>query len=156
LCPTVNFRPFSTAFYMYALVNGANAIYPYIGGHIDIRDVSRSYILALKAPSSSFVGKKRFALAHPKPNDFRQAIEILATERPQLKERLPELSSAPEWPESSTKFDYERLEKFLGLKKDSFKSWNETVLDGVDSVLAVENSWKAKGLEVISPVGMPN
>lgn len=71
---------------------------------------------------------------------------------------MPELTSVPEWPKTSNNrtFDYERMENILGLKKDSFKSWTETVLDGVDSVLAVENSWKAKGLEVISPVGMPH
>lgn len=157
LNPAVNFRSFSSAFYLYALINGPNAVYPYSGGYVDIRDVARAHILALKAPSSSVIGRKRFALGHPGPNSFRQAIEVLATERPQLKDRLPELSSAPEWPENNARaFDYERIEEILGLEKDSFKEWNDTVLDGVDSLLAVESEWKAKGLEVIPPVGMPH
>ncbi|KIK71537.1 hypothetical protein GYMLUDRAFT_254732 [Collybiopsis luxurians FD-317 M1] len=158
LAPTVNFRPFSSAFYLYAIVNGANATYPFSGGYNDIRDVVRAHIVALDAPPSSVVGRKRFALRFPEQSDFRQAIQILAAERPESKNRLPELSSAPQWPESSSKaeIDYERIEKVLGIKKDSFKSWRDTVLDGIDSMLAVENSWKAKGLEVVAPVGIPH
>ncbi|KAF9058347.1 hypothetical protein BDP27DRAFT_1241465, partial [Rhodocollybia butyracea] len=157
LTPTVNFRAFSSAFFLYSLVNGSNAIYPFAGSYCDIRDVTRVHILALDAPPSSVVGCKRFAIRHPEQSDFREAIHILMKERPQVKDRLPELSSAPEWPENNGHIvDYESIEKVLLLKKDSFKSWRETVLDGLDSVLAVENSWKAKGLEVVAPVGMPH
>ncbi|KAF9064069.1 hypothetical protein BDP27DRAFT_1334197 [Rhodocollybia butyracea] len=130
LTPTVNFRAFSSAFFLYSLVNG--------------------HILALDAPPSSVVGCKRFAIRHPEQSDFREAIHILMKERPQVKDRLPELSSAPEWPENNGHIvDYESIEKVLLLKKDSFKSWRETVLDGLDSVLAVENSWKAKGRKLL-------
>ncbi|KAJ3782686.1 hypothetical protein GGU10DRAFT_378328 [Lentinula aff. detonsa] len=152
LVPTVNFRAFSSAFYLYSILNGSNPQFPMADSFIDIRDVARAHILALNSPPSSSVGPKRFALKHPDQSNYRQAIELLTAERPLLKERLPPLLSAPVWPENKGKMiDFNNLESILGLKKEVFMSWRDTVLDGVDSYVAVENSWKAKGLEVVSP-----
>ncbi|KAJ3850563.1 hypothetical protein EV368DRAFT_45056, partial [Lentinula lateritia] len=152
LVPTVNFRAFSSTFYLYSLLNGPNPRFPMADSFIDIRDVARAHILALNSQPSSIVGRKRFALKNPNQSNFRQAIELLAAERPHLKDRLSPLLSAPKWPESKAEpIDYPRMESDLGLKRESLTSWKDTVLDGIDSFMIVENSWKAKGLEVTAP-----
>ncbi|KAJ4489245.1 hypothetical protein C8R41DRAFT_920672 [Lentinula lateritia] len=155
LVPTVNFRAFSSTFYLYSLLNGPNPRFPMADSFIDIRDVARAHILALNSQPSSVVGRKRFALKNPDQSNFRQAIELIATERPHLKDRLSPLLSAPKWPESKAEpIDYARMESDLGLKRESLTSWTDTVLDGIDSFMVVENSWKAKGLKVTAPVEM--
>ncbi|KAJ3918055.1 hypothetical protein F5877DRAFT_79351 [Lentinula edodes] len=148
LVPTVNFRAFSSTFYLYSLLNGPNPRFPMADSFIDIRDVARAHILALNSQPSSVVGRKRFALKNPDQSNFRQAIELIAAERPHLKDRLSPLLSAPKWPESKAEpIDYARMESDLGLKRESLTSWTDTVLDGIDSFMVVENSWKAKGLK---------
>ncbi|KAJ3865715.1 hypothetical protein EV359DRAFT_80232 [Lentinula novae-zelandiae] len=155
LVPTVNFRAFSSTFYLYSLLNGPNPRFPMADSFIDIRDVARAHILALNSQPSSVVGRKRFALKNPDQSNFRQAIELIAAERPHLKDRLSPLLSAPKWPESKAEpIDYARMERDLGLTRGSLTSWTDTVLDGIDSFMVVENSWKAKGLKVTGPVEM--
>jgi nucleoside-diphosphate-sugar epimerase len=54
---------------------------------VDVRDVARAHVLALKLPPSSS-SPKRFVLS---TNTFtwKEAIELVAEKRPELKERLP-------------------------------------------------------------------
>ena len=49
---------------------------------------------------------------------------------------------APRVQTTGTVFDPSRAKEVLGLE---FTDWRETLLDGVDSVLATEKAWRAQG-----------
>ena len=55
--------------------------------HVDVRDVARAHVLALKAPPSADE-PKRFIVSSSRFT-WKEAIEFIAQARPELKERLP-------------------------------------------------------------------
>lgn len=145
------YRAFSTNGFIYALLRPDNVHFAPSPGAIDVRDVARAHLLALESPPTSVVGRKRSPLVSPYQSSYKDAIEIIAKERPELKDRLVHPSKAPEWPSYTIEVDRELVEKQIGLKADSYIPWRETVLDAVDSLVRIENIWKAKGFKVAVP-----
>ncbi|KAF5365220.1 hypothetical protein D9758_005448 [Tetrapyrgos nigripes] len=142
----------STDAHIYNLLQGDKCQIPTSVGYADIRDVARAHILALTSIPQSGVsdGKlKRLAIASPYENDWREAVKYIAEERPQMKDRLAGLEKVPVLEELSLKgIDHGRLEEVLGMKKNDFRTWKETVLDAVDSFVRIEEGWKSRGLKV--------
>lgn len=107
---------------------------------IDVRDVARALVLDLTAPPTSQVGRKRFLMSGPWIAPAEVAAYI-AEVRPELKDRLSE-----EWkkagPIPKSNIDTSRVEEVLGLE---FTDWHKTVLDGVDSFIALEKQWISQG-----------
>ncbi|KAJ3477363.1 hypothetical protein NLI96_g10512 [Meripilus lineatus] len=114
---------------------------PLPGVFIDVRDVARGLINALKAPPSSRVGRKRILMSG-EWFSAKDAIEYLEQMRPDLKDRLSEPGRrVPPVPKSL--IDNKRATEILGLE---FHGWKQTLLEAVDDLLRLEQEWRAKGL----------
>ncbi|KAK0502294.1 hypothetical protein EDD18DRAFT_1328035 [Armillaria luteobubalina] len=145
------YKALSTNGFIYALLRPDNVHFAVFPGAIDVRDVARAHLLALESPPTSVVGRKRSPLVSPYQSSYKDAIDIIAKERPELKDRLVHPSKAPEWPSYTIEVDRELVEKQIGLKVNSYIPWRDTVLDAVDSLVRIENIWKAKGFVVAVP-----
>ncbi|KAK0218714.1 hypothetical protein IW262DRAFT_1297862 [Armillaria fumosa] len=145
------YKAFSTNGFIYALLRPDNVHFAVFPGAIDVRDVARAHLLALESPPTSVVGRKRSPLVSPYKSSYKDAIDIIAKERPELKDRLVHPSKAPEWPSYTIEVDRELVEKQIGFKADSYIPWRDTVLDAVDSLVQIENIWKAEGFKVAVP-----
>ena len=100
---------------------------------VDVRDVARAHVLALKLPPSET--PKRFILS---TNRFTwtQAIELLAEKRPELKKRLPIITGNEPPVEPVATLDTSNTVRVLGMK--NYVKWQDTVLDTVDDLLRAE------------------
>jgi nucleoside-diphosphate-sugar epimerase len=128
--------------FIYGLISGAPG--RPIGGYdtardgspqsVDVRDVARAHVLALKVPPNRDA-PKRFIVS---PNTFtwKEAVEFLAQARPELKERLPVVTGKEPAVPPHSRFDTSATETILGLK--SYVKWQDTVLDTIDDLLRVE------------------
>lgn len=111
-----------------------------------MRDLERAHVAALTAPHLPTV-RNRLIVASPHDFGWKEAVAYIAKERPSLKARLvADTSKAPE--HANARFDLSRLEQVTGIKADSFKSWQETVLDTVDALISLENEWISRGFSV--------
>ena len=131
--------------YVYALIAGACG--RPVGGYdramrgppvsVDVRDVARAHVLALKLPPSEG-SQKRFTLS---TSTFRwsEAVELLAEKRPELRERLPVVRAEPTDLGPVATFDTSKTESVLGMK--NHVKWQDTVLDTVDDLLRVEKEF---------------
>ncbi|KAH8998426.1 NAD-P-binding protein [Lactarius akahatsu] len=101
---------------------------------VDVRDVARAHVLALKLPPSS-ESPKRFVLCTSTFHS-KDAVELLAEKRPELKERLPVITGnePPIGPVATV--DTSKTESELGMK--NYIKWQDTVLDTIDDLLRVE------------------
>ena len=101
---------------------------------VDVRDVARAHVLALKVPPSPDA-PKRFIVS---PNTFtwKEAVELLAQARPELKGRLPVITGKEPPVPSGCTFDTSASERILGLK--NYVKWQDTILDTIDDMLRVE------------------
>jgi nucleoside-diphosphate-sugar epimerase len=106
--------------------------------NIDVRDVARAHVLALKVPPSD--EPKRFILSSS-TFTWKDAIELIGKARPELKGRLPVVTGneAPVPPFAA--LDTSATENILGLK--NYVKWQDTVLDTVDNLLRVEKQLAA-------------
>lgn len=154
IIPKPDYKAFSTDGYIYALLRAENEHYPSSEGFVDVRDLARAHIAALN-PISSVAGHKRLAIVSPYPSDYRDAIKYLADERPELRDRLADPSKAPIFASFKLDVDLTPIENVLGIKKDSYKTWRETVLDTVDNLISFEKGWRNKGFEVAVPLETP-
>ena len=127
--------------YIYALINGAPdrpvpGYDPAIRGppvNVDVRDVARAHVLALKVPPSDEL--KRFTISSSRFT-WKEAIEFLGQARPELKGRLPVITGKePAVPPFAT-MDTSATEAILGLK--DYVKWQDTVLDTIDDLVRVE------------------
>jgi nucleoside-diphosphate-sugar epimerase len=145
-------EPLTSNAIAYQLLKGEKCQFDDFPGYVDIRDVARAHILALNSIPQTAVhdGKiKRLVLASPYDKDWKEAIEFLLKERPSLKDRLasPGSKNVPRRSGPLNGIDYERVEEVLGMKRDEFRAWKETILDAVDSFVRIEEGWKSQGLE---------
>lgn len=124
--------------------------YPRDPHYADVRDVARAHILALKAPSSSEVGRKRFIFAAPHDLDFNYVRELIEKKRPHLTSRWIR-RDVPEYSTLHLSYSMERLDKVLGMKQEDFTSLEDTILDSVDSLVDLEMSWVKEGYHVEMP-----
>ncbi len=148
LLPEPDLNALSTNSTIYSFLRPDTAAFPIAPGAIDVRDTARAHVLALESPLSSKVGRKRVAIVCPHECSYRVAIETIARERPELKERLADARMAPEWSSNTLSLDWKRIEEVIGIKPDSFIPWEKTVLDSVDSLLRIEKVWKEKGFKL--------
>ena len=127
--------------YIYTLINGApdrpvSGYDPAVRGppvSIDVRDVARAHVLALKVPPSEQV--KRF-ITSSSVFTWVEAIGFLAQARPELKGRLPVITGDVPPVQPFARFDTSTTESVLGLK--DYIKWQDTILDTVDDLLRVE------------------
>jgi hypothetical protein len=83
-------------------------------------------VLALKSGASPDGRRKRVPIASPYRFDWKTAIENLALQRPDLKDRLADASKAP----TRTRLgapDFKRLEAVVGMKETEFVKSQDTV-----------------------------
>lgn len=147
--PTPGYSALSTDLYIYRLLS-PTGVFPASPAHADVRDVARAHVLALNAPPAAAVGRKRILFASPHGFDYGAAVARIAEERPELRERLIR-ASAPALPYDRAPVDFERVEQVLGMRKAEFTAIEDTILDTVDSLLAVEKAWVAAGAEIAIP-----
>jgi nucleoside-diphosphate-sugar epimerase len=147
--PTPNYSALSTDLYIYRLLNPIG-VFPASPGYVDIRDVAKAHVLALTSPPTSAVGRKRIPFASPHGFDFGAVVSLIAEKRPELKARLIK-ATAPTLPYDRTPVDFDRIHQVLGIDKDEFRAIEDTMLDAVDSLLALERAWVAAGAEISIP-----
>ncbi|KAH9166058.1 NAD-P-binding protein [Lactarius sanguifluus] len=101
--------------------------------NVDVRDVARAHVLALKLPPSESLG--RFILSTSRFT-WEDAVELLAEKRPELRERLPVITGneTPVGPFAT--LDTSKTESVLGMR--NYIKWQDTVLATVDDLLRVE------------------
>jgi nucleoside-diphosphate-sugar epimerase len=100
---------------------------------VDVRDVARAHVLALKVPASD--APKRFIVSSNRFT-WKEAIEFIGQARPELKGRLPVITGKePTVPPFAT-VDTSATEAILGLK--NYVKWQDTVLDTIDDLLRIE------------------
>lgn len=132
--------------YVYALITGEPD--RAVAGHdpavrapplnVDVRDVARAHVLALKVPPSD--EPKRFVVSSSRFT-WKEAVELLAKARPELKGRLPVITGKePAVPPYAT-LDTSATSAVLGLK--NYVNWQDTILDTVDDLLRVEKELAA-------------
>jgi nucleoside-diphosphate-sugar epimerase len=133
--------------YIYELIAGAHdrpvsGYDPAVRGppqSVDVRDVARAHVLALKVPPSADK-PKRFILSSSTFTS-KEAIEFIAQARPELKGRLPVITGRePPVPPFSI-LDTSATENVLGLR--NYVKWPDTVLDTIDDMLRVEKELAA-------------
>ena len=102
--------------------------------NVDVRDVARAHVLALKVPPSRDA-PKRFIISSS-TFTWKEAVEFLAQARPELKERLPVITGKEPPIAPGAKFDTSATENILGLK--NYIKWQDTIVDTIDDMLRVE------------------
>jgi len=132
--------------YIYALIAGApgrpvDEYDPAIRGpplNVDVRDVARAHVLALKVPPSDEA--KRFVVSS---SNFTwvEAIAFIAQARPELKGRLPVITGKEPPVQPFVTLDTSTTEAVLGLK--DYVKWQDTILDTIDDLLRIEKELAA-------------
>ena len=127
-----------TNLHVYELIDGApgRPVSGYDRGapmNVDVRDVARAHVLALKLPPSSTLN--RFTLS-TSTFMWTDAVALLAEKRPELKERLPVVTGKEPPLGPVATLDTSKTESVLGMK--NLIKWQDTVLDTIDDQLRVE------------------
>lgn len=146
--PKGNIQALSTTGLFYANVLPSNASnitldrspQTYLPISVDVRDVARAHVLALRSPPANEVGRKRIPIAGPKLTWIDSVIHLRKV-MPELASRLPKVAPEAEFSESqpSPSVDTSRAKAILGL--DQYISWQKTAEDTARSLLEVERSW---------------
>ncbi|KAH9002740.1 NAD-P-binding protein [Lactarius hatsudake] len=102
--------------------------------NVDVRDVARAHVLALK-PHPSSESPKRFILS-TSTFTWKDAIELLAEKRPELRDRLPVVTGGEPRLGPVVTLDTSKTECELGMK--NYVKWQDTVLNTIDNLLRVE------------------
>ena len=102
--------------------------------NVDVRDVARAHVLALKVPPSPDA-PKRFIVS-PNTLNWKEAVELLAQARPELKGRLPVITGKEPPVAPYATLDTSASERILGLK--NYVKWQDTILDTIDDMLRIE------------------
>jgi len=110
--------------------------------YIDVRDVARGLVNALRSPPTSQVGRKRILMSG-EWFSAQQAVEYIASVRPELKDRLSEAAKRPAFIPKS-RIDNKRAAEVLGLT--DITPWKVSVIDTVDDLLKMEENLKKRGI----------
>jgi len=139
----VNSPATGTNQYVYALISGPPDDRPLLHADpavrgpphsVDVRDVARAHVLALKVPPSPNETKRFILSSNTTP--WTEVIEFLAKARPELKERLPVITGKEAPVGKFVTFDTSATRDVLGLK--SYVKWQDTIVDTLDDLLRVE------------------
>jgi nucleoside-diphosphate-sugar epimerase len=149
--PKPTMTPFSSNGWMYGLIRPNNTLFPPNGGFVDVQDVAKAHILALSSKSSTQkgVGRKRYVLLATESVSYKDALEWIRSERPELKDRVPNVE-APVYPLDPV-IERQGLEDNVGFRTAEYKCWKESVLESVDSIVKIEKYWKDAGHDVVFP-----
>jgi nucleoside-diphosphate-sugar epimerase len=109
--------------------------------HVDVRDVARAHVLALKVPPSADE-PKRFIVSSSRFT-WKEAIEFIAQAKPELKGRLPVITGKEPPVPPFAILDTSATENILGLR--NYVEWQDTVLDTIDDLLQIEKELDAAG-----------
>ncbi|KAH9969778.1 NAD-P-binding protein [Russula dissimulans] len=129
--------------FVYALISGPPDHRPILEANpavgvppisVDVRDVARAHVLALKVPPSP-AETKRFILSSSR-TPWTEVIEFVAKARPELKERLPVITGKEAPFGRFVRLDDSATRDVLGL--ESYIKWQDTILDTLDDLLRVE------------------
>jgi hypothetical protein len=153
IVPEPDFAALSTDGFIYQLLRADNVNYAYSPGVLDVRDVARIHIAGLNPLTRDH--PKRVPIVSPYSADFRDAIQYISDERPELRDRLADPSKAPVFPSYKLDVDLKPVEKAYGISLGSYKTWKETILDATDSFLHLEKQWTSKGFKVEVPTAPP-
>ncbi|KAJ7143525.1 hypothetical protein C8R43DRAFT_953966 [Mycena crocata] len=153
IVPEPDFAAFSTDGFVYQLLRADNTNYHYSPGTLDVRDVARIHIAGLNPVTPDH--PKRVPIVSPYSANFRDAIKYISDERPELRGRLADPSKVPVWPRYQIDLDLKPVEKAFGIELGSYKTWRETILDSIDSFIAVEQQWTNKGIAFEVPTAPP-
>lgn len=122
-----------------------------IGRHryVDVRDVAKAHVRALKSPLSSSpgIGRKRLVFGSPYNFDYTEFVQIIKTKRPQFADRLIKAQPQP-LSYANMPVDLKRMEQVLGMKKEDYYTVEQTLLDAVDAIIALEKQWVDDGHEL--------
>jgi len=145
---TPDYRGLSSNAYVAALLRPNNSDFVHSPGAVDVRDVARAHINVVHTPTS---GRRRWPLLSPHQSSWREAINFIAEERPELKGRLCGDVRIPVFTSHSLPIDHEKLGQVFDMPVDSYLPWKATVLDAVDDIIALETIWTSKGLVISMP-----
>lgn len=112
--------------------------------YIDVRDVARSLVNALDAPSTSQVGRKRILMTGEWFSAY-EAVGYLSEVRPELRERMSKEAKRPT-EKPVTKISNARAKEVLRL--DEVTPWRKSVIDAVDDLVKLEAELAARGIKV--------
>ena len=149
--PKPDFSALSTNLHIYHFLTKKGRAFPQIAGNADIRDVARIHVEALTSAPESSVGRKRLPISSPYDGSYKDAVLFVADAHPELRDRLVDANTAPKFPADKLLVDLKRVEDVTGVEVGSYYKWKETVLDTIDSLLAVERSWVSQGYEIEIP-----
>jgi len=143
--PEPNYPSLTTNLAIYELIK-PDGQWPIGPRYIDLRDVAKAHVLALKAPlsSESDLGRKRLIIAALDDFEYKAFLDLVKTKRPELNHRLTK-TEPPVVSPKNIPFDVDRVEKVLGLKREDYTRFEDTMLDTVDGLLALEKEWIANG-----------
>ncbi|KAI0043317.1 NAD-P-binding protein [Auriscalpium vulgare] len=121
---------------LYVLIKGEKGrpLPPWIPPQfVNVRDVARAHVLALKAPPSD-TPKRIILYAGDIP--YKAATEYLLETRPELKDRLPVISGDEPADPPYSDFDTSSAERIIGLTE--YIGWKQTLDEAIDSFLEKE------------------
>jgi nucleoside-diphosphate-sugar epimerase len=149
--PKPDYGALSTNLHIYHFLTKKGRAFPSSPGSSDVRDVARIHVEALTSAPESTIGRKRLPIASPYDGNYKQAVQFIAEAHPELKDRLVDVNTAPQFPVDKLPVDLKRVQDVTGVKVDSYHTWKETVLDTIDSLLALEKGWVSGGYKVEIP-----
>lgn len=126
----------STDEIIYNLLFAENKVDTPVAGFVDVRDVAIGLVKGQKT-----LGKHRI-LFGGEWFTFQEAIDYIASIRPELKDRL---ATASPTTQKNSILDNSKAALVLDLTP---RSWKESIRDGIDDLLKVEKSWIAQGIEI--------
>ncbi|KAH7873698.1 uncharacterized protein C8R40DRAFT_1070892 [Lentinula edodes] len=141
----------STNYFVHFLLRPDNEVFVVYPGWVDLRNIADAHVNAIHNTAIDQLEPRdrRFLLGAPEEHNWKKVIEHVKEVRPELAARLSDPEKAPVWPMQVT--DLERNEKYLGIKKDSYHSFNKSIVDTIDGILDVEKYWKEQGFEISLP-----
>jgi nucleoside-diphosphate-sugar epimerase len=149
--PKPDFGGLSSNLYIYHILTKNGRAFPTYPGYADVRDVARIHVEALTAAPESSVGRKRLPIASHYGTDYKQAVQFVADAHPELRDRLVDANTAPKFPVDRIPVDFKRVEEVTGVKVTSYHTWKESILDTIDSLLALERNWISQDYNVEIP-----
>lgn len=106
-------------------------------GFVDVRDVARGLVAGIKTP-----GRNRILLSG-EWFEYKEAIDYIASVRPELKDRLANIVSAGQ---TRGIVDNARAQEVLGIQ--AVIPWKQSVIEVVDTLIKIEKDWTGAGVDI--------
>jgi len=123
--------------FLYSLIKDNAPFPPYPSiSQVNLRDAARVHIHALSADRVEIGRKKRLIITSGNM-PWDQAVDYLKEKRPELKDRLPDVTRAS-LPPHHFRLDTRVTKEVLGLGEQDLISWQDTLLEVIDWVVEWE------------------